>query len=333
MSSVAVVKLSSIGDVVHALPLATALKRHAPVTRVTWVAEAREAALLHGHPAVDEVLVADTRGWRRERAGARALGGALALARALRARRFDVAIDAQGLIKSGMLTALTRAPRRIGFAAGARREWPSGIFLTTRVLPPSSARHVVDQYLALLAPLGVTAAPAEFALPADSAAEARADDMLATLGIKPHDRLVLVNPGAGRPRKRWPVDAYRAVARRLADESGARIVVLWGPGEEDDARAIAAAAAGAAAAPPTSLRELVALARRARLMIAADTGPLHVAAAAGTPCVGLFGPTSGARNGPYGRGHRVLQSATGAVAGITVDAVHDAAAALLEAGG
>src|SRR5260370_10984282 len=136
--SVAIVKLSSIGDVIHALPVAAALKRHRPDTRVTWVAEAREATLLAGHPDIDEVIIADTRGWRRRPAQVAALRDMAALTRRLRARAFDVVLDLQGLMKSGFLTALTRAPRRIGFADGFRREWPSGLFTNERVRPPAT---------------------------------------------------------------------------------------------------------------------------------------------------------------------------------------------------
>ena len=330
---VAIVKLSSIGDVVHALPVAAALKRSSADTRVTWIAEAREATLLRGHPDVDEVIVADTRGWRRDRPGVGAMREALGVARDVRARRFDVALDLQGLMKSGMLTALTRAPRRLGFAAPFRREWPSGVFTNARVSPPAEARHVVDQYLAVLRPLGIAPGPVEFRLPREWKAEARADDVLREAGIKPHDRLVLINPGAGRADKRWPVTRFCELARRLTDEAAARIAVLWGPGEDDDARAIAAAATGALVAPSTTLPELAALTRRARLLVAGDTGPLHIAAAVGTPCVGLYGPTSGLRNGPYGAGHRVLQADDGRVASIAVPAALAAAVSLLEASG
>ena len=329
--NVAIVKLSSIGDVVHALPVATALKRHHPETRVTWVAEAREATLLGGHPDLDEVVVADTRGWRRSRARIAALRDMADLTRRLRAAAFDAVLDLQGLMKSGLLTAFTCAPRRIGFAHGFRREWPNALFSNERVRPPAAARHVVEQYVALLGPLGITHPAIEFRIPSDAASDQRAEAFLAGAGIKPHDRIVLLNPGAGQPDKQWPVAHYRELAKRLADEASARVVVLWGPGEDAAARAIAASAFGAAAAPPTSLREMTALARRARLVIAGDTGPLHIAAAVGTPCLGLYGPTSGARNGPYGPGHRVLQSADGRMASIPPADAAGAAVALLEA--
>jgi len=329
--NVAIVRMSSIGDVVHALPVAAALRQHRPGARVTWVAEAREATLLAGHPDVDEVVIVDTRGWRRRGRRVVALREMTRVTRRLRAQAFDVVLDLQGLVKSGLVTALTRAPRRIGFARGFRREWPSGLFTNERVRPPASARHVVEQYLALLTPLGITNPAVEFHLPADPESDERADVFLGSAGVKPADRLVLINPGAGRANKRWPLAHYRELARHLADDAGARVVALWGPGEEDEARAIAASAAGGLAAPPTSLRELIALARRARLVIAGDTGPLHIAAAVGTPCVGLFGPTSGTRNGPYGPAHRVLQSVDGRMASITPATAVRAAAALLEA--
>ena len=329
--NVAIIKLSSIGDVVHTMPVAAALKRHRPGARVTWVAEAREATLFAGHPDIDEVVIADTRGWRRGRGGLAVLRDVATMTRRLRERAFDVALDLQGLMKSGLLTALTRAPCRIGFARGFRREWPSGLFTNERVRPPAAARHVVEQYVALLTPLGIADPAIEFRVPSDADADERAEAFLAATAIKPRDRLVLVSPGSGRPDKQWPLAHYRELARCLANDVAARVVVLWGPGEEMDARAIAAAAVGGVAAPPTSLRELTALARRARLVIAGDTGPLHIAAAVGTRCLGLYGPTSGVRNGPYGPGHRVLESAHGRMASIAPAVALAAATALLEA--
>jgi lipopolysaccharide heptosyltransferase I len=307
---IALLKLSSLGDVIHALPVAATLRAARPGARLSWIVERREAAVLQGHPALDEVIVADTRGWRRARgpAAARAaLADALALRRRLARARFDVAVDLQGLLKSGLLAAATRAPLRIGFDARWRREPLSALFANRRVTPPPAARHVVEQYLALLAPLGITERRLEFTLPVTPAAETAIDEWLAGAGLKPGRRLVVLNPGAGRPDKRWPLTHHAELARRLVQDAGAHVVVTWGPGEESAARAIAAGAP-ATAAPPTDLTTLPALLRRASVMVAADTGPLHMAAALGTPCVGLYGPTSAERNGPYGPGHRTLVS-------------------------
>ncbi len=331
--NIALVKLSSLGDVVHALPAAGALRARFPRARLAWIVERREAAVLRGHPALDEVVPVDTRAWRRALdiramwrplAGARAVGEIAGVARRLRAARFDVAVDLQGLVKSGVLTAATRAPLRIGFAAARCREPLAALFTNRRVTPPASARHVVEQYLALLEPLGVADARVEFPLPGDAVAEARVDEFLAAAGLKARDRLVVLNPGAGRADKRWPADRFRELARRLVAEAAAAVLVVWGPEERGLGETIAGGTAGdrVALAPPTDLDALLAVLRRASAVVAADTGPLHLAAALGVPCVGLYGPTSAERNGPWRQ--RALASPDGRLPSLGVAAVFDA---------
>ena len=332
---IALVKLSAIGDVVHALPVAAALRAGLPQARLTWLVERREAAVLRGNPALREIVPIDTRGWRRSRSVlsiAETTGALIALGHHLRAARFDVAIDLQGLVKSGLITAATRAPLRIGFTAAHCREGLNVLFTNQRVTPPPAARHIVDRYLSLVEPLGARARSVEFALPTDAAAEARVDEFLMGVGLKPRDRLVVLNPGAGRADKRWPIRSFRNLARRLADEAGASVLVTWGPNELADARAIVGADApgGATLAPPTNLDELLVVLRRASVVVAADTGPLHLAAALGARCVGLYGPTTAERNGPYGSGHRSLQSPDHTMNSLGVDAVFRAVTALLD---
>lgn len=332
--NVALVRLSSLGDVVHALPAAAALRAGLPGARLTWIAEAREAALLRDNPVVDEVVAVDTRRWRRARrpvALAEAAGALAGLRERLRRAALDVVVDLQGTLKSGLLTAATRAPLRIGFAARHCREPLAALFTNRRVAPPARAQHVVDQNLALLQPLGVAGGPPIFSLPRDSRAEARADAILAEAGLKARDRLVMVTPGAGRPDKRWPAERFGALARHLA-ERGAAVLVLWGPAEQGAARTVARAAAPARVvlAPPTDVGELTALLRRASVVVGADTGPLHLAAALGTVTVGLYGPTRAARNGPYGQVQRALESPDGRLASLGVARVLAAVTAALE---
>ncbi len=322
---IALIKLSSLGDVVHALPVAATLRARVPDAHLTWIVERREADVLRDHPALDALVAVDTRRWRRAR-GLRDLadvvGAVRQTSRRLRASAFDVALDLQGLLKSGVLAAATRAPLRIGFAARRCREPLNALFTNRRVEPPANARHVVDQHLALLGPLSVTEPVREFRLPSDPDAEARADAFLAAYGFTPGRRLVVLNPGAGRADKRWPQERFRALGERLGEDTGALVLVVWGPGEEAAARHVAPGGGNRAlCAPPTNLYELVAFLRRASVLVAADTGPLHLAAALGTPCVGLYGPTSAVRNGPYGAGHRCLQGLAGRVSTIEVDAV------------
>ncbi|HZP36877.1 MAG TPA: lipopolysaccharide heptosyltransferase I [Methylomirabilota bacterium] len=337
LQKIAIVKLSSLGDVIHALPVAHALRRSRPGLHLTWIVEARECALLTGHPDLDEVVPVDTRLWRRliwRPAGARQVAGKVRrLRHRVRSAGFDVAIDLQGLMKSGLLTAYTGAPVRIGFTADRCRERLNCLFTNLRVRPPDRAVHVVDQYLSLLGPLGVPPGPVEFHLPLEPAAERRMEDFLGEQGVKRHESLIAINPGAGRADKQWPVAHFRALADRLAQEPNARILLLWGPDEVHMARQIMhGLQARAILAPPTDLHELGALLRRASLMVANDTGPLHLAAALGTPSLGLYGPTRAERNGPYGPRCRGVQSPDGTMAGLAPDTVVEAARALLARG-
>jgi heptosyltransferase-1 len=335
--NVAIVKLSSLGDVIHALPVARALRRARPDTRITWIVEAREYAILRDHPDLDQIIPVDTRRWRRlvrRPAGAREVMGKLGrLHRRVRLGGFDVAIDLQGLLKSGVLTAYTGAPLRIGFSASHCRERMNVLFTNRRVTPPPTSAHVVEQYLTLLGPLGISPGVPEFHLPPRPVAERRMADALAEAGLKRSDRIVALNPGAGRPEKQWPVERFRALAERLVTEADTRILLLWGPDEIHMAKQIGSGlSARAVLAPPTDLDELTAVLRRVDLMVAGDTGPLHLAAALGTPALGLYGPTRAARNGPYGERSRGLQSPDGSMAGLSADAAYAAARDLLERG-
>ena len=330
---ICLVKLSALGDVIHALPVARALRRARPGAHITWVAESREAALLRDHPDVDRVLAVDTRRWRQARrpdSAAHALRECRAALRALRQGGFDAALDVQGLMKSALFVRATRAPLRVGFTAARCREPLAALATTTRVRPPAAARHVVEQNLALLGPLGVHGPAAEFHVPARAAAAARVDAFLRERGLAAAGPgLVAIVPGAGRAEKRWPVERFRALAHALATGPGAGVVAVWGPGEETLARGIVSERPGAVLAPPTDLDELGELLRRCRLVIAGDTGPLHLAAALGTTCLGLFGPTRGERNGPYGARHRVVQSPDATMSGIAEETVLRAARELL----
>jgi lipopolysaccharide heptosyltransferase I len=335
---IAIVKLSSLGDVIHAIPVARALRRARPGLHLAWIVEAREYALLKDHPDLDTVVPVDTRLWRRlirRPSGVREVLGKVGRLRGrIRTAGFDVSLDLQGLIKSGLLTAYTGAPLRIGFTADHCREGLNCLFTNRRVRPPAAAVHVVDQYLSLLEPLGIPPGPVEFHVPIPGRAALRMDDFLGEQGVKSRDLLVAVNPGAGRENKRWPVAHFRRLADRLSVEPNVKVLLLWGPDEAHMARQIRdGASARAILAPPTDLHELAALLRRSALMVANDTGPLHLAAALGTPSLGLFGPTRAARNGPYGRHCRGLQSPDGTMPGLAPEAVVEAALGLLAEGG
>ncbi len=274
----------------HALPLAAALREAHPGARIGWLVDARHQPVLDLVPVISERIPVDTRAWRGP-AGLRA-----ALAR-LRRDRFGVAFDAQGLLKSAVLARLSGARRVVGLARPFLRERAAALFYSETV-DPGGDDHVVARALALAGAVGLRPdAPAfPLAVP-DSAAPAAAR---AALDLGARDPFVILNPGAAWPNKRWPPDRFGAVAAAMARRRGLRSAVLWGPGEAELASAVVAASAGAAAAaPPTTLGDLVALLAAARLVVSGDTGPLHLAAALGTPVVGIYGPTRAARNGPW----------------------------------
>ncbi len=292
-----VVRLSSIGDVVHTLPALAALRRAG--WDADWLVEPPARVLLEGNPAVSQVFAAPFAKAFRWRA-------ALATLRALRARRYDVALDFQGLWKSAAWTRLSGAARVLGWQAASRREPASQLLIRERVARESARRrHVIDKNLELLAPLGIAAGGTrEFPLPRPADAVARVDAGLAGAGAQ---ALVVLNPGGGWASKLWPAERFGELARELR-ASGLRPLVSWGPGEQELAERVVAASGGAAERSfPTSLLDLVELTRRARLVVAADTGPLHIACAVGTPVVALFGPTDPLRNGPFAPADPVLR--------------------------
>jgi lipopolysaccharide heptosyltransferase I len=302
---VLIVRLSAVGDVLHALPAAAALRRALPEATIDWVVEDRAAALLEGHPLLDRVLVFPRRRWRAALARPWRWPGLLAdvvafVARLL-ARRYDAALDLQGNLKSGVVALLSGAPRRVGFASDGAREG-NGLFVNQRVAP-RGARHRVERNLAAASALvGVPLAHAPFPIVVPAAEAARADAALRGRGLE-RGRYAVLHPGTSGfgAFKRWPAERFARLADRLGEDAGLAVALTFGPGEEPLAEAVRAAARGDVVPVPTeSLLALAHVIRGARVFVSADTGPLHVAAAVGTPVLGLFGPKDAAVYGPYG---------------------------------
>jgi len=292
-----IVRLSALGDVIHTVPVLCALRAQLSNAFIAWVVEGAAGDLLEGHPALDQLV-------RLPRKWLKSPRTVWVLRQQLRRLRFDVAIDAQGLTKSAIAARLSGAPRRIGFA-GVDGQELSCLLNNERVQP--TATHVIDRNLQLLGPLGVDAPPVEFGLPETPASARRVDDYLRETGLT--GRFAVINPGAGWPSKQWPAARFGVVAQHLGVVHRLPTVVVWaGATEQDLARQVVAASSGhACEAPPTNLPELAALLRRARLLVASDTGPLHLGVAVATPAVGLFGPMPHQRNGPYGPMHVAVQ--------------------------
>lgn len=291
MMNILIVRLGALGDIIHAVPAAAALRAAFPEARIDWLVDAKHRAVVDLVTVIDRVIVlerASLRGW-------------IDVVRQMRPGRYDVALDFQGLLKSAILARGSGAPRVIGFSIWHLREktarpFYSEIAAECEHQSGNQPAHVVYKNLALLRALGVTDRQIRFPL-ADVESSVLAQ-VRATLG--PDRRFALINPGAAWPNKRWPPERFGAIAAFLRDIRGLPSVVLWGPGEEGLAGEVVNASEGAARmAPATGLADLLALSRAAALMVSGDTGPLHVAAAAGTPTVSLFGPTDPLRNGPW----------------------------------
>ena len=295
---VLIVRLGALGDIVHTLPVAAAIRRQFPDARLDWAIDERYAALLELTPVIDRRVVLHSR----------TLPGVTAwleLRRELRRVDYDVALDVQGLGKSAVVARLSGARRVVGFPPPFLRErWAAWLYGESA--DPGRPRHVVERNLGILNALGTEHREWEF--PLEIRVPAVAEGVRRRLeGLG--DRYVVINPNAAWPAKRWPPERYGAVAAHVARAHGLPSVVIWGPGDEARAGAVVAASAGAATpAPETSLAELAVVLNGGALVVSGDSGPLHVAAALGTPVVGIYGPSDPARNGPWSRDDRVVSA-------------------------
>jgi heptosyltransferase-1 len=279
-----VIRLSAFGDVIHTIPAVVALRE---AWDIDWAIEGPYREIVEIVARVKAIPLS-LKKW--------------SLANVGKLRGHDVVIDFQGLLKSALLARVSGAKTRYGFATEFIREKPAAWLMNRRVRIDPAA-HVVDWNLQL-------------ARAVEPGVRAPQVDFTPFAADQPHGfkgRIVLI-PAAGRPQKEWPVERFR----QLAEGIGSKALVVWGPGERGTAEAV-----GAELAPPTTLRELARVLRDAAVVIGADTGPLHLAAALGTRVVGLYGPTNPKRNGPYGQIANCVETFTGtkSMRDITVDTV------------
>jgi lipopolysaccharide heptosyltransferase I len=284
MKRLLIVRMSALGDIVHALPVLSAIRAAYPTAEVDWLVDRKYAGILDFVDGISRRII-----------GRPGLSKAVGV---MRAREYDVALDLQGLLKSAAMARLSGATRVIGFEQHALREAAAAWFYGEQSPVPKGA-HVVRKNLAVTALLGITppAAPVfPFVIPVSAVADdvARRAEEAGCRGV------ALINPGAAWPNKRWSPSRFGQVAQFIRDEHRLAPMVLWGSGEAELADAVVAASnAAALRAPETSLGDLIALSSRAALMVSGDTGPVHIAAAVKTPIVGLYGPTWPERNGPW----------------------------------
>jgi heptosyltransferase-1 len=317
-----VVRLGSMGDILHAMPAVTALRVRHPDWQIDWVVEPRWQALLSARngrpggkqeaenckrgpaqPIVDRLHFAPAKAWGRRPLSLQTAREINTLRAELRAQNYDAVIDLQGAVRSAVIARMAGGRRVIG--EDSPRERIARWLFTERV--KTRGVHVIEQDVELVSALaGDALTPAPPLLPVDVAAEKWCDDLLAPTAGQP---VVLINPGAGWGAKRWPVERYAAVAKGLV-KRGLRVLVNAGPGEEPLAEAIRIGTGGATTGITPRLDQLIALTRRIALCVAGDTGPLHLACALSRPVVGIYGPTDPSRNGPFGTLSLVLRSPT-----------------------
>jgi lipopolysaccharide heptosyltransferase I len=304
-----IVRLSAVGDCVHAIPAVMALRQARPDAHIAWAVDDRTAPLLEGLAEVDQFVVLPRRSlkglsrlarWKKLRE----------FRRELKARHFDTTVDFQGLAKSAFLAYCSGAHRRLGLdrLSGAREM--SWLFYTDKICPGPEAKHVSEKSAALLEPLGLPSS-SPLPLPVIPLHEESVEKVLLGLekikiSTKPY---AILNPGAGWVTKLWPVEHYGQLARMIRETFKIEVLVSWfGPAEKEMCQAICATS-GAHSAPDTNLPELAELLRGAVLYVGSDTGPTHIAAATGTPTVGIFGAADSQRNAPLGPNVRVLNAA------------------------
>ena len=292
-----IIKPSSLGDVVNALPTLAALRDRFPKAYIAWFVKRQWAGLLERAEGLDAVWPVEPTltGWLREILHLRTSG-------------FDLVVDLQGLLRSGMTARLTGCPARIGFA-NAREGSPW--FYTHRVPVPTPDMHAVDRYLLVASSLGaVPRGSPEFRLHAQPGDGEEIAGLLGRHGVKAGTAWIAMNVSARWPTKRWPPEFFAATADRIQTEGLGSVVLLGGPEDQELARAVKERMRTVPIdlTGVTTPGLLPALLGAATLLLTNDSGPMHVAVAVGTPVVALFGPTSAIRTGPYGAGHRVLSS-------------------------
>lgn len=294
-----VVKFGSLGDIVHCLPSVAQLRNAFPDAAIDWLIETKNKIVVELSGLDVRLVPIDTYQWRNSPG----IGSAKEIAElvwALSTDGYDCTIDFQGLIKSAFFAYLSGAPVRIGWERDFLKESVSRFFYTEVVTPKRI--HIIDQQMELLKPLGIDPVwETEVRLQARPAAKRSLEQKLSGL-----TDYILINPGGNWATKCWPPERYGELAQRLMSE-GYPVAVTWAPNEDALRRRVVQAAGRGIREIPTNLEELVALCESARLFVGGDTGPMHFAAAVGTPIVAIFGPTSSDRNGPFRREDVVVE--------------------------
>jgi lipopolysaccharide heptosyltransferase I len=313
--NILIVKTSAIGDVIQTLPALNALRKHYPGAHITWLVEEAAADIISGHPALDRILVSKRKRWSKELLGLSGMSAVKEIYRfikQLRDTKYDLVIDFQSLLKSSVWIALTRAKRKVGFGQGMEHAEHSYIFLNERIPPVNMNHHAVLRDLMLLEALGIDSKEIIFNFPIHDQARKQVDNLLALHGIIEKVLLIAINPVAKWETKLWSNRKFAELADRLIEQYLAQVIFTGDAGDRKTIADIMSHMNRKAVnlSGETSLKTLAALYAKADLVISTDTGPMHMAAAVGTPVVALFGPTAPWRTGPFGEAHQIIRTGT-----------------------
>ncbi len=291
-----IVKLGAIGDIVHTLPAVAEIRRNFPDAEITWLAENRSAAILRGSPILDELVEIDTRAIKKPRmigTFREAIGDQI---KELRNAKYDIAVDFQGLLKSAVAAKMSGASVRWGFSRKDLRESAARVFYTDTAAQIGEKTHIVNKNLALAREAFQIKAAAEelkYPITVDDTERTEISEF-----IEDSVPFALLNPGGGWPTKLWHAEKFGLLVDMLYEKLGIRSIISVGPGEEQLAkRAMQNSKSGASNVANLSIKGFYELAKYAEVYVGGDTGPTHIAIAAGAPVVGIFGPTEWWRNG------------------------------------
>jgi 3-deoxy-D-manno-octulosonic-acid transferase/heptosyltransferase-1 len=308
--SILIVKLSAIGDVVHTLPLLEVLRKNFPGATIDWLVEEEAGRIIEGHEAIDRVIVSRRKSWQR---GLLKRGSAIDSAREilrflreLRSRKYDLVIDMQGLLKSGVLTGLSRGLRKIGFTWA--REGSSLFLSETPFRVDQHGQHAIERYLRTADILGCAEKSWQGRIPVRESDRVQVEALLREHGLT-GKALVALNPMARWETKLWEEERFTLLAERLEAELGLSVVFTGSAGDRPVIERILGRRSGVGLnlAGQVGLKALAHLYSLCSVVVSTDTGPMHIAAAMNRPVVALFGPTAPWRTGPYGQGHRVIR--------------------------
>ena len=301
-----IIKLSSIGDVIHTLPSLYAIRRRYPDAVIDWLVEEDASRLVNGHNLLNDCIIVRRKRWLKKPLSAETWQEASIILKTLRDREYDIVIDFQGLIKSGIWTFLSKGKRRVGFR---RRRELSSIFLNEALPPYNPDLHAVDRYQKLAQHIGAEVTNVEFPLSISENERQNAISILKENGVLEGQLFIVVNPMARWETKLWGNDRFASLCNLITDKFDMRVVLTGSGSMVSEIDKIIAMTNGRTVnlAGKTDLKELTAIICYSKLMITVDSGPMHIAAAIGKPVIALFGPTAPWRTGPYGDRHIVIR--------------------------